>query len=59
MNHFVEQVVGYDFNQVIGDLTSQYHETVYSLLDTLSVGYREAFGNALFQRLERLKQSGQ
>ncbi|TKS86463.1 GSK3-beta interaction protein [Collichthys lucidus] len=52
-------VVGYAFNQVNEDLSTQYHETVYSLLDTLSPGYREAFGNALLQRLERLKQNGQ
>ncbi|XP_068608380.1 GSK3-beta interaction protein [Brachionichthys hirsutus] len=53
------RVVGYAFNKVDGDLTTQYHETVYSLLDTLSPGYREAFGNALLQRLERLNQNGQ
>ncbi|MEQ2209013.1 hypothetical protein XENOCAPTIV_022354 [Xenoophorus captivus] len=41
------------------ELNTQYHETVYSLLDTLSPGYREAFGNALLQRLEKLKQNGQ
>ncbi|XP_054469583.1 GSK3-beta interaction protein [Anoplopoma fimbria] len=53
------RVVGYAFNQVDEDLNTQYHETVYSLLDTLSPGYREAFGNALLQRLERLNQNGQ
>lgn len=53
------RVVGYAFDQVDEDLSTQYHETVYSLLDTLSPGYREAFGNALLQRLERLKQNGQ
>lgn len=53
------RVVGYAFDRVDKDMTSQYHETVYSLLDTLSPGYREAFGNALLQRLERLKQNGQ
>ncbi|CAL8272613.1 unnamed protein product [Merluccius merluccius] len=53
------RVVGYGFDQVNEDLSTQYHETVYSLLDTLSPGYREAFGNALLQRLERLKQTGQ
>ncbi|XP_047467966.1 GSK3-beta interaction protein [Mugil cephalus] len=53
------RVVGYAFDQVDEELSTQYHETVYSLLDTLSPGYREAFGNALLQRLERLKQSGQ
>ncbi|XP_035023328.1 GSK3-beta interaction protein isoform X2 [Hippoglossus stenolepis] len=52
------RVVGYAFDQVDEDLSNQYHETVYSLLDSLSPGYREAFGNALLQRLERLKQSG-
>uniref|UniRef100_A0A1A7Y6M2 Gsk3b interacting protein n=1 Tax=Iconisemion striatum TaxID=60296 RepID=A0A1A7Y6M2_9TELE len=53
------RVVGYAFDQVDEDLDTQYHETVYSLLDKLSPGYREAFGNALLQRLERLKQNGQ
>nr|XP_020446448.1 GSK3-beta interaction protein [Monopterus albus] len=53
------RVVGYAFDQVDEDLSTQYHETVYSLLDSLSPGYREAFGNALLQRLERLKQNGQ
>ncbi|KAL6477850.1 hypothetical protein MHYP_G00136850 [Metynnis hypsauchen] len=53
------RVVGYAFDQVDEGLGSQYHETVYSLLDSLSPGYREAFGNALLQRLERLKQNGQ
>lgn len=55
----VQQVVGYSFNHVNEDLNTQYHETVYSLLDKLSPGYREAFGNALLQRLERLSQNGQ
>ncbi|KAJ0009038.1 hypothetical protein NQD34_016453 [Periophthalmus magnuspinnatus] len=53
------RVVGYAFDQVNEDVSTQYHETVYSLLDSLSPGYREAFGNALLQRLERLKQNGQ
>ncbi|XP_066526547.1 GSK3-beta interaction protein [Hoplias malabaricus] len=53
------RVVGYAFDQVDEGLDTHYHETVYSLLDSLSPGYREAFGNALLQRLERLKQNGQ
>ncbi|XP_052009261.1 GSK3-beta interaction protein-like [Xyrauchen texanus] len=53
------RVVGHIFDQVDESLSTQYHETVYSLLDSLSPGYREAFGNALLQRLERLKQNGQ
>ncbi|XP_065144631.1 GSK3-beta interaction protein isoform X2 [Paramisgurnus dabryanus] len=52
------RVVGHTFDQVDDGLSTQYHETVYSLLDSLSPGYREAFGNALLQRLERLKQNG-
>ncbi|XP_072313722.1 GSK3-beta interaction protein [Eucyclogobius newberryi] len=50
------RVVGYAFDQVNEDMSTHYHETVYSLLDSLSPGYRDAFGNALLQRLERLKQ---
>lgn len=59
LTNSLKQVVGHAFNQVNQDLSTQYHETVYSLLDTLSPGYREAFGNALLQRLKRLKQNGQ
>lgn len=53
------RVVGYAFDCVDESLSVQYHETVYSLLDNLSPSYREAFGNALLQRLERLQQDGQ
>ncbi|XP_004699181.1 GSK3B-interacting protein isoform X1 [Echinops telfairi] len=52
------RVVGYAFDQVDDDIQTPYHETVYSLLDTLSPAYREAFGNALLQRLEALQQDG-
>lgn len=48
------QVVGFAFDQVGSGCHSQYHETVYSLLDSLSPAYREAFGNALLRRLEAL-----
>nr|AFK11658.1 GSK3-beta interaction protein-like protein [Callorhinchus milii]AFM90831.1 GSK3-beta interaction protein-like protein [Callorhinchus milii] len=50
------RVVGYGFDQVDESLSLPYHETVYSLLDSLSPAYREAFANALLQRLEALKQ---
>ncbi|KAM8780757.1 GSK3B-interacting protein isoform 2-T3 [Rhynchonycteris naso] len=53
------RVVGYAFDQVDDHLHTPYHETVYSLLDTLSPAYRDAFGNALLQRLEALKRDGQ
>ncbi|XP_036724490.1 GSK3B-interacting protein-like [Balaenoptera musculus] len=53
------RVVGYAFDQVDDHLQTPYHETVYSLLDTLSPAYREAFRNALLQRLEALKRDEQ
>ncbi|XP_076979590.1 GSK3B-interacting protein [Tamandua tetradactyla] len=53
------RVVGYDFDQVDDHLQTPYHETIYSLLDTLSPAYREAFGNALLQRLEALERDEQ
>ncbi|XP_032745283.1 GSK3B-interacting protein-like [Rattus rattus] len=49
------RMVGYAFDQVENHLQIPYHETVYSLLDTLSPAYQEAFGNVLLQRLEALK----
>uniref|UniRef100_A0A8C9LBF4 GSKIP domain-containing protein n=1 Tax=Pavo cristatus TaxID=9049 RepID=A0A8C9LBF4_PAVCR len=52
-------VVAYDFDQTDDSLQNPYHETVYSLLDTLSPAYREVFGNALLQRLEALKRDSQ
>ncbi|XP_028572239.2 GSK3B-interacting protein isoform X1 [Podarcis muralis] len=53
------RVVGYAFDQVDDSVQNPYHETVYSLLDSVSPAYREAFGNALLQRLEALKSDGQ
>ncbi|KAM3855795.1 GSK3B-interacting protein [Vipera latastei] len=53
------RVVAYDFDQVDDSLQNPYHETVYSLLDSVSPAYREAFGNALLQRLEALESDGQ
>ncbi|XP_069807382.1 GSK3B-interacting protein [Dendropsophus ebraccatus] len=53
------RVVGFTFDQVNEGCRSQYHETIYSLLDSLSPAYREAFGNALLRRLEALKNDGQ
>ncbi|XP_077179733.1 GSK3B-interacting protein isoform X2 [Paroedura picta] len=52
------RVVGYAFDQVDDSVQNSYHETVYSLLDSVSPAYREAFGNALLQRLEALKSDG-
>ncbi|KAH0620383.1 hypothetical protein JD844_020773 [Phrynosoma platyrhinos] len=53
------RVVAYAFDQVDDSVQNPYHETVYSLLDSVSPAYREAFGNALLQRLEALKRDGQ
>ncbi|XP_072284292.1 GSK3B-interacting protein [Pyxicephalus adspersus] len=53
------RVVGFAFDQVDPGCNSQYHETVYSLLDSLSPAYREAFGNALLRRLEALNRDAQ
>ncbi|XP_052639059.1 GSK3B-interacting protein isoform X2 [Harpia harpyja] len=53
------RVVAYDFDQTDDGLQTPYHETVYSLLDSLSPAYREVFGNALLQRLEALKKDSQ
>ncbi|XP_055964252.1 GSK3B-interacting protein [Sorex fumeus] len=53
------RVVGYAFDHVDDHVQTPYHETVYSLLDTLSPAYREAFGNALLQRLEALQRNEQ
>ncbi|KAM4664433.1 GSK3B-interacting protein [Discoglossus pictus] len=53
------RVVGYAYDCVNEDSPNPYHETIYSLLDSLSPAYREAFGNALLRRLEALKRDGQ
>ncbi|XP_075049718.1 GSK3B-interacting protein [Mixophyes fleayi] len=53
------RVVGCAFDQVDEGYHSQYHETIYSLLDSISPAYRDAFGNALLRRLEALKRDGQ
>ncbi|XP_063804518.1 GSK3B-interacting protein isoform X2 [Pseudophryne corroboree] len=53
------RVVGSAFDHVDEGSHSQYHETIYSLLDSISPAYREAFGNALLRRLEALKRDGQ
>ncbi|XP_063046635.1 GSK3-beta interaction protein [Engraulis encrasicolus] len=48
------KVVGLGFDVVDVGYSAPYHETVYSLLDSLSPAYREAFGHALLSRLETL-----
>ncbi|XP_053553474.1 GSK3B-interacting protein [Bombina bombina] len=53
------RVVGNSFDHVDEESQNPYHETIYSLLDSLSPAYREAFGNALLRRLEALKRDGQ
>uniref|UniRef100_A0A8C5MZW7 GSK3B interacting protein n=1 Tax=Leptobrachium leishanense TaxID=445787 RepID=A0A8C5MZW7_9ANUR len=53
------RVVGNAFDRVDEGSQNQYHETVYSMLDSLSPAYRDAFGNALLRRLEALKSERQ
>ncbi|KAM9293904.1 GSK3B-interacting protein [Gastrophryne carolinensis] len=53
------RVVGLQFDQVNESCPSQYHETIYSLLDSISPAYREAFGNALLRRLEALSRDAE
>lgn len=53
------RVVGHAFDQVDESLNFQYHETIYSLLDSLSPAYRQAFGNALLLKLEALQRETQ
>ena len=50
------QVVGekFDDNQE-ENKTSKYYETMYALLDSISPGYTQSFGEALVQKLSSLQ----
>lgn len=49
------QIIGNDFNEIDDFNTSRYFETIYSLLDHVSLEYRNSFGDALLSRLQSLK----
>ncbi|XP_078582753.1 GSK3-beta interaction protein-like [Branchiostoma floridae x Branchiostoma japonicum] len=48
------RVVGHKFDQVDRSCYSRHYETIYALLDDLSLGYRQSFGETLQNRLEAL-----
>lgn len=49
------RIIGNDFNEIDDFNTSRYFETIYSLLDHVSLEYRNSFGDALLSRLQSLK----
>ncbi|KAK7503230.1 hypothetical protein BaRGS_00005495 [Batillaria attramentaria] len=51
------RVVGRQFNTVEGSCVSPYYETIYSLLDAVSPGYRNSFSETLMQKLQQLQGS--
>ncbi|CAM9466295.1 GSK3B-interacting protein [Lethenteron reissneri] len=53
------KIVSHAFDLVDDSFDGQPHETIYSLLDTVSPAYRQAFSAALFHRLEALQQEQQ
>ncbi|CAH1250555.1 GSKIP [Branchiostoma lanceolatum] len=48
------RVVGHKFDEVDRSCYSRHYETIYALLDDLSLGYRQSFGETLQNRLEAL-----
>ncbi|KAI8487125.1 hypothetical protein Bbelb_351950 [Branchiostoma belcheri] len=48
------RVVGHKFDEVNQSCYSRHYETIYALLDDLSLGYRQSFGETLQNRLEAL-----
>ncbi|ELU03636.1 hypothetical protein CAPTEDRAFT_186190 [Capitella teleta] len=53
------RIVGNEFNKVTTDERkfSRHFETIYALLDDVSPGYRNSFGDALFMKLSALKET--
>ncbi|XP_074661704.1 GSK3B-interacting protein-like [Tubulanus polymorphus] len=48
------RIAGKEFD-IIDDYKSRYYETIYALLDHVSPGYRNTFGDALTAKLNILK----
>lgn len=48
------RVVGDQFDENQKGIESKYYETMYALLDTVSPGYSQSFGEALVQKLASL-----
>ena len=55
------QVVGLTYNEVNEEKVTEYkfYETIYALLDDISPEYRNAFGDALMQKLSQLKENSE
>ena len=51
------QVVGTQFDTIQEQEENPFYETINALLDVISPGYRQMFGNALIDKLATLNQS--
>ncbi|KAK6171210.1 hypothetical protein SNE40_019448 [Patella caerulea] len=51
------RVVGLCFDTIDDNEHSQHFETIYSLLDSVSPGYRQTFGDALMKKLAMLERN--
>lgn len=49
------RIVGMKFDEVNQEEYSEFFETIYALLDTISPQYRESFGDALASKLSALE----
>lgn len=51
------QVVGESFDENDENTVSKYYETMYALLDTVSPGYTQSFGEALIKKLSSFQEA--
>lgn len=51
------QVVGESFDENDENTVSKYYETMYALLDTVSPGYTQSFGEALIKKLSSVQEA--
>lgn len=57
-NYSTFQVVGDNFDENQEAKASNYFETMYALLDSVSPGYSQSFGEALIKKLSSLQPDG-
>lgn len=57
-NYSTFQVVGDNFDENQEAKASKYFETMYALLDSVSPGYSQSFGEALIKKLSSLQPDG-
>lgn len=55
ISYFVLKVIGYEKDKIDTSISSDYYETLYSLLDNYSPLYRESFGQAVIAKLNQIK----